>query len=1508
RKNRKGNEAKAKQPDLLEPKLQTTVAELDNNNRGDVYRRMLNDKIAYMVSKGGERGGGDSIHSTLEEAKSESDLLKRQDESHQKMIDKEKERVQKEADKEQVFQSSTLGKFLGSLTKMAAGRARKALSKTVNHRDYGLVTKAEWIEKLVEKDYTVQDVDNTSTKRQTIDKKLRALDKGMMASSYERNKARELKEERDNLTATTEKRLVSPDGEYEQSAADITKFGMDYAETLADISPSTKTVVDDKKENTSNKPTQAVEDAKIEDFGEKIGGAAKDNYTRKMEAAEDMDITAVPFSKSFPEPNYQKLVEAGANLNLVSLARALRDSVADKPRGHFARTSMMRKYTEHVEVARGAATTLLNAATEKYDFDEVSKILKDNDALLDHALLYEAVGHDKSLKGIDLGQRFYSIYKGEKDVSFWSVETKGKSTAFSNIPRELGKGDTKEEAIKQFKAWHATEGNKPKEPKGTKFNTYKMRATGKHSIGKDIGRNQYFFDKEFDSTREARAYLNENHTEIDTHFKAWKEIPEHRRDENNPRLGEDHRDGKDVDAGMFTESFGFRGVEFGNWVSKKGERQNLLNNAYDSLMDMALLLNIPTRAISLGGELGLAFGARGRKGAAAHYEMDNVVINLTRKQGAGSLAHEWWHALDNYISRNRKQGSEFMSEKPFKMHNDPTRQELIDAFKSLQREINRTSLKERSSKLDGRRTKAYWGTGREMSARSFESYIIHSFGEKGHQNDYLANIISEANYKAEEEYPYIKAAEIKGIKKGFDNLFKTLKTKETDKGTALYSRGKSDGSLSPLTDKELDAIIKRVSERLSVKVGVAGNKVRHEVIIVDTFFSLPATVSKQADKENHDGSDVGGVFHKGKVYVVRDNLAMYSDVEARVETVLLHEFVHADVRAMFGTKFTQKLNQLYLAIGGNQGLKAIAKARGIDLSEYGKAVVKGNYPIDVRHRIMMAELLAHIGQVKPNLKGKIKEIIGAIRQWLRSKKLLKLAEYGETDLLHVIATARKQAKSGKEGGTQFIRVTQDFGKQHSQFKHDAQGAIKQLMEDKGGEAVAALHHPDVGDIDLVWGKEGTGKSDGFGLAKLVKYHPEVLDDLQGVLDGLKVKSKSKNRIILESVKHRVAVSLNWKGEDKKWLLSSYELDGAKGAILSRGVADEGLTQTSPSNTKSVDAGGEDVKFSRSTPEQYAKDIKSESEALLNRATEGKGSNTLVSGIHHLISYAYYRPVQIIRDFGTPTARLMMDMVYKEEKNGARVLDDHDFIQRRQQKNGEYMQKVSRLIDKIDGTRAQRKKKQASIIDVLNGGTTYESMKPLAGEFRALFDEMLEYQKEAGLEIKPLDHYFPRVYDVSKLTKLGGKLAFVNMLNKAGYNGDKIWANIVENDGLYQINDTTDRFEVDKDDGSEVKKNKSASPFAGRHQNDGFTRKQSFEKQRKLDLPYADLEPFLINELDSIMGRHIHGLTTRAEYARIFGKNEGKLNKMVRDFAKEYSALPRSDKSVTLNEAIDEIYA
>ncbi|MEK9231620.1 hypothetical protein, partial [Escherichia coli] len=80
-----------------------------------------------------------------------------------------------------------------------------------------------------------------------------------------------------------------------------------------------------------------------------------------------------------------------------------------------------------------------------------------------------------------------------------------------------------------------------------------------------------------------------------------------------------------------------------------------LNRAYDSLMDMADVLKVPAKALSLNGRLGLAFGARGKGGknaAAAHYEPGQVAINLTKGNGAGSLAHEWFHALDNYFGQH----------------------------------------------------------------------------------------------------------------------------------------------------------------------------------------------------------------------------------------------------------------------------------------------------------------------------------------------------------------------------------------------------------------------------------------------------------------------------------------------------------------------------------------------------------------------------------------------------------------------------------------------------------------------------------------------------------------------------------------------------------------------------------------------------------------------------------------------------------------------------------------
>lgn len=122
-----------------------------------------------------------------------------------------------------------------------------------------------------------------------------------------------------------------------------------------------------------------------------------------------------------------------------------------------------------------------------------------------------------------------------------------------------------------------------------------------------------------------------------------------------------------------------------------------------------------------------------------------------------------------------------------------------------------------------------------------------------------------------------------------------------------------------------------------------------------------------------------------------------------------------------------------------------------------------------------------------------------------------------------------------------------FGKIHKEFHHDAKGAVKKLISEKGGEAIGALYHPDIGDIDLIWGEEGNPENEyrgGYGLAKIVAKHPEVVGDLQGILSNLKVieEKSGSNRVRLQSTdgKYRAAIRLTFEGESKKWLLTMFE--------------------------------------------------------------------------------------------------------------------------------------------------------------------------------------------------------------------------------------------------------------------------------------------------------------------------------------------------------------------------------
>lgn len=110
-----------------------------------------------------------------------------------------------------------------------------------------------------------------------------------------------------------------------------------------------------------------------------------------------------------------------------------------------------------------------------------------------------------------------------------------------------------------------------------------------------------------------------------------------------------------------------------------------------------------------------------------------------------------------------------------------------------------------------------------------------------------------------------------------------------------------------------------------------------------------------------------------------------------------------------------------------------------------------------------------------------------------------------------------------------------FGNIYNQFRGKSKAAIEFLKKLGSGEATAALHHHTIGDISLVWGDKKAG------LDKILRKHPEVVDNLQSIIDSMEVVQESDNRIKLESPTHFAVVSKEYKGEPREqWLLTAYE--------------------------------------------------------------------------------------------------------------------------------------------------------------------------------------------------------------------------------------------------------------------------------------------------------------------------------------------------------------------------------
>ncbi len=345
----------------------------------------------------------------------------------------------------------------------------------------------------------------------------------------------------------------------------------------------------------------ATDKRKHVDVGEKIGGARKDYAKRALgqddlTGLNDLEIKLhVSKQNIWPPLDYAAMRERGMDAKVAMALKLVKDSINTAPAqlpGHDARDCAA-KYVEAV----GRFRDIFEGVTTEVDFGNAVIEAKEYAGDGDSHLIY---GGDTWFQlGRDTSKVLWSNV-------IWQAEKK--------IQRATREWNSQTQRIEHREPWTA-------------------------------------LVKQSKTATDAEVAERKRKTELDKelhvpHLASVK------------RFGEDWREGRDVTAEELLDQFGFRAIEYGEWLPQK-ERQEVINMAYDSFADLAQALNLRPKDVSLGGELAVAFGARGTGGrgaALAHFEPGRFVMNMTRMKGAGSLAHEWFHAFDRKMAMDMGTG------------------------------------------------------------------------------------------------------------------------------------------------------------------------------------------------------------------------------------------------------------------------------------------------------------------------------------------------------------------------------------------------------------------------------------------------------------------------------------------------------------------------------------------------------------------------------------------------------------------------------------------------------------------------------------------------------------------------------------------------------------------------------------------------------------------------------------------------------------------------------------
>jgi hypothetical protein len=396
-----------------------------------------------------------------------------------------------------------------------------------------------------------------------------------------------------------------------------------------------------------------------------------------------------------------------------------------------------------------------------------------------------------------------------------------------------------------------------------------------------------------------------------------------------------------------------------------------------------------------------------------------------------------------------------------------------------------------------------------------------------------------------------------------------------------------------------------------------GWKNRPSVKILARFEDLPEAIKDEALKAS-DGSDIEGVYWKGTVYLVAENIESLE----RAETVIFHEILgHYGLRKTLGDKLNPLLNQVYLAYG-KSGLEDIAKRYGLDLNTR-------------EGRLTAAEeKLAHMAQTGER-PGILRQVYALLRDWIRRMGFdLKL---NNADLALLIEKSARFVEHGRPARQAIgmtlepafrreSRFSRASGTEHQAFKrwlrvpgtspklNQVRDALKEIISGKQEVAIKDLR-PDLeqyggdADVHFQWGNTKLGLmhiGEKRGAEVLIKvvYAAAVGQRMRHI------PAKKTVRITHNGI--TAVLSLDEHGKQKTWLLTGWEegKPDARGEVSAQSTA----TQSTPTFSRDELGAGfnsivgefgedanSDIRFSR-RPAEIFEDIQAQ---VARRPTVGE---------------------------------------------------------------------------------------------------------------------------------------------------------------------------------------------------------------------------------------------------------------------------------------------------------------